>query len=64
MVNIRLYISGDVTSPAGVSSSRRIIIAKKPPSAKKAVIDARYKSAMRLWSFVNSHDAAPCPLFR
>ena len=48
MVNILLYVSEVSRSPAGVSNSSRTIIAKKPPMTKKAVIEKRYKSAMRL----------------
>jgi hypothetical protein len=38
--------------------------ANSPPRKKKPVIDARYSSAMRLWSRVNSHDARLWPLFK
>jgi hypothetical protein len=34
-------------------------MAKKPPMKKMKVIDARYSSAMRLWSVVSSHDLMP-----
>ena len=47
------------TSPFGVSSSSRMPAANMPPSAKKIVIEIRYSIAMRLWSFVSSHDAMP-----
>ena len=33
--------------------------ANMPPTAKNTVIDIRYSIAMRLWSFVRSHDATP-----
>ena len=61
-MNILLYVSAVITSPAGVSSSSRIMNANRPPRTKKNVIDPRYSSAMRLWSLVNNHDARPCPL--
>ena len=64
IVNSLLYVSGCTKSAAGVTSSRRIIIAKKPPMAKNAVTDTRYSSAIRLWSRVSSHDARPWALFR
>ena len=32
MVNIRLYMSADMTSPCGVINSSRIMAAKTPPS--------------------------------
>ncbi len=51
-------------SPAGVSSSNRTNIAKNPPTTKNKVIDTKYSSAMRLWSFVSSQEARLCPLFR
>jgi hypothetical protein len=40
-VNMRLYTSGVVKSDAGVSSSRRISNAKRPPRKKKPVIEKR-----------------------
>jgi hypothetical protein len=55
-----LYVSGETRSPAGVISSRRMPSAKRPPIAKKIVIEIRYSMAMRLWSLVRSHDARPC----
>ena len=35
------------------------ISAKNPPMKKKNVIDIRYRSAIRLWSVVNSHEPTP-----
>ncbi len=58
-VNSLLYMSDDQRSPFGVSSSSRMPAAKRPPIAKKIVIEIRYSIAMRLWSFVRSHDAMP-----
>ena len=41
MVNILLYVSDCIRSPAGVTSSARIITAKMPPSRKKTVMEPR-----------------------
>ena len=41
-----------------------VLAAMRPPIAKNTVMEARYSQAIRLWSFVNSHDLRPCPLFR
>ncbi len=57
-------VVGSTRSPAGVASSRRISTANAPPTKKKNVTAARYRSAMRLWSRVSSHELTPKPLFR
>ncbi len=59
IVNSLLYVSSVTMSPAGVASSRRMSTAIAPPRKKKKVTDARYNSAMRLWSRVSSHDLMP-----
>ena len=59
MVNSLLYVSDETRSPAGVSSSSRISMAKNPPTKNIPVIEIRYRIAIRLWSFVNSHDFRP-----
>ena len=60
IVKSLLYMSGDTRSPRGVSSSSRTPAAKRPPIAKKIVIEIRYSIAIRLWSLVRSHEARPC----
>ena len=54
-----LYMSSENRSPFGVSSSSRTPAAKRPPIAKKIVIEMRYSIAIRLWSSVRSHAASP-----
>ncbi len=56
MVNNLLYVSEETRSPAGVNSSSRISMAKNPPTKNIAVIEIRYRIAIRLWSLVSSHD--------
>src|ERR1022692_4362799 len=59
MVNSLLYVSDETRSPAGVNSSSRISMAKNPPTKNIAVIETRYRIAIRLWSIDNSHDFRP-----
>ena len=56
IVNSLLYVSADTTLPAGVASWMRITVAAAPPMKNKAVIAIAYRIAMRLWSWVVSHD--------
>ena len=48
MVKSRLYASADPSSPSGTIRFRRTSAAAMPPMKKNTVIDAKYKSAMRL----------------
>jgi hypothetical protein len=59
MVNMRLYTDG-CSSPSGVARFSRIRVAAIPPTKKKKVMEAKKRSAMRLWSRVNSHDVTVC----
>src|SRR2546423_6051473 len=56
MVKALLYISAVKRSPAGVSNSRRISKAKKPPIKKNSVIEGRYSRAIRLWAVGRHHE--------
>ena len=51
-------------SPAGVRSSIRMSAAKIPPRTNITEMDTRYRSAIRLWSTVRSHDRIPYASFR
>jgi hypothetical protein len=46
-------------SPGGVISSSRMSVAKMPPIANMMLMLNMYRSAMRLWSTVSSHDLTP-----
>ena len=43
-------------SPCGVASSKRMPTANRPPMKNITEIDIKYMIAIRLWSFVSSHD--------
>ena len=55
-VNRRLYISWSTINPVGDIRFSRISAAAAPPRKKNAVMDAKYSSAIRLWSVVSSQD--------
>jgi len=48
IVKSLLYVSALTTSPAGLTSSRRISVAAAPPIKKNSVMEIAYKTAIRL----------------
>ena len=58
-VNSLLYVSEMNQVFVGWMSSMRRSTAASPPTAKKNVIEIRYRIAIRLWSVVRSHDLTP-----